>query len=221
MDSATDLFTSYESDFKLLFTDISQRLHDLPTLTGESRKASIRSTERSIDEADEIIGQMSLEINNIPSASKTKPRGRLRNYTSDLDSARGQLVKLAQSADRDALLGVRGAQMGASDQTMQQRQQLLGGTQSLERSSARLRDSERIAIETEQIGAGILGDLSTQRESIVRTHDTLNDSERYLDRSIKTLRGMARRMATNRMITIAIITVLVLLIFAVIFSKFH
>ncbi len=31
----------------------------------------------------------------------------------------------------------------------------------------------------------------------------------------------SRRMATNRIITIAIITVLVLLIVAVIFSKFH
>jgi len=192
MDNATELFTSYESDFKLLFTDISQRLHDLPTLSGESRKASIRATERSIDEADEIIGQMSLEINNIPTSAKTKPRARLRNYTADLDGARGSLVKLAQTADRDALLGARGGAHPA-DQTVAQRQQLLTGTQSLERSSARLRDTERIAIETEQIGAGILGDLSSQRESILRTHDTLNDSERYLDRSIKTLRGMARR----------------------------
>lgn len=32
---------------------------------------------------------------------------------------------------------------------------------------------------------------------------------------------MVTRMATNRVITIAIITVLVLLIFAVIYSKFH
>ena len=190
MDTPTELFTSYESDFKLLFTDISQRLHDLPGLSGEARKASIRATERSIDEADEIIGQMSLEINNIPASAKTKPRARLRNYTADLDGTRGALVKLAQSADRDALLGVRGQ---AGDETIAQRQQLLSGTQSLERSSARLRDSERIATETEQIGAGILGDLSVQRESIMRTHDTLNDSERYLDRSIKTLRGMARR----------------------------
>lgn len=76
---------------------------------------------------------------------------------------------------------------------MDQRQQLLSGTDRLERSSQRLLDSQRIANETEGIGANILGNLREQREQIVNTHNTLNDSERYLDRSIKTLRGMARR----------------------------
>jgi vesicle transport through interaction with t-SNAREs protein 1 len=186
-DATTELFASYEADFKLVFADITQKLSELSELTGESRKAAIRAAERSVDEADEIIAQMQLEINNIPSNAKTKPRQRLRNYTTDLDAARGQLVKGSQSADRDALFA------GRRDGVQEQRQQLLKGTQSLERSSQRLRESERIALQTESIGAGILGDLAGQRETIMRTHDTLNEGERYLDRSIKTLRGMARR----------------------------
>jgi vesicle transport through interaction with t-SNAREs protein 1 len=192
MDTTTELFASYEADFKLVFADINQKLSELAELTGESRKAAIRAAERSVDEADEIIAQMQLEINNIPSNAKTKPRQRLRNYTTDLDGARSQLVKGSQSADRDALFGGRRGG-GEGDAVQGQRQQLLKGTQSLERSSQRLRDSERIALETENIGAGILGDLAGQRETILRTHDTLNEGERYLDRSVKTLRGMARR----------------------------
>jgi vesicle transport through interaction with t-SNAREs protein 1 len=189
MDATTELFASYEADFKLVFADITQKLSELTELTGEARKAAIRAAERSVDEADEIIAQMQLEINNIPSNAKTKPRQRLRNYTTDLDAARGQLVKGSQSADRDALFAGR----AGGDRVQEQRQQLLKGTQSLERSSQRLRESERIALQTESIGAGILGDLAGQRETIMRTHDTLNEGERYLDRSIKTLRGMARR----------------------------
>ncbi|KAA8902592.1 t-SNARE [Sphaerosporella brunnea] len=219
MDATTELFASYEADFKLVFADITQKLSELTELTGESRKAAIRAADRSVDEADEIIAQMQLEINNIPSNAKTKPRQRLRNYTTDLDAARAQLIKGSQSADRDALFAGRRGE--ATDAVAEQRQTLLRGTQSLERSSQRLRESERIALETESIGAGILGDLASQRETIMRTHDTLNEGERYLDRSVKTLRGMARRMATNRIITIAIITVLVLLILAVIVSKFR
>ncbi|KAI5818737.1 t-SNARE [Pyronema omphalodes] len=218
MDSGSELFASYEADFKLVFADITQKIDQISELTGSARKAAIQTAEKAIDEADEIITQMSLEINNIPSTSNTKPRQRLRNYSSDLDGARGSLLKLAQSTSNAAISGGSG---GVSDAVQMQRQQLLRGTQSLERSSQRLLDSERIARETESIGAGILGDLAVQRETIVRTHDTLHDSERYLDRSITTLRGMARRMATNRIITVAIITVLVLLIIAVIFSKFH
>ncbi|KAF8251088.1 V-snare-domain-containing protein [Wilcoxina mikolae CBS 423.85] len=221
MDSGSELFASYEADFKLVFADIKQKVDQIPELTGEARKAAIHTAERAIDEADEIITQMSLEINNIPSTSKTKPRQRLRNYSTDLDSARGSLLKFAQNADREALLGRRNDSTSSGDAVAGQRQQLLKGTQSLERSSQRLLESERIARDTENIGANILGDLGRQRESIVHTHNTLNDSEQVLDRSIKTLRGMARRMATNRMITVAIITVLVLLILAVIVSKFR
>ena len=73
------------------------------------------------------------------------------------------------------------------------RQQLLSGTDRLNRSSNRLRESQRIALETEQIGAGTLSDLHRQRETIEHTRVTLLDSEGYTDRSIKTLRGMARR----------------------------
>jgi hypothetical protein len=199
MDAGSELFASYEADFKLVFADITQKLEQIPDVTGEPRKGLIHSAERAVDEADEIIGQMSLEINNIPTTSKTKPRQRLRNYTTDLDTARGNLLKYAANADRDALFGKRGGgagragSPGAGDAVAQQRQQLLGGTHSLERSGQRLQESERIANETEGIGARILDSLAIQRETILHTHDNLNDSEGYLDNSIKTLRGMARR----------------------------
>lgn len=219
-DPGSELFASYEADFKLVRADITQKLDQIPELSGEPRKAAIRAAERAVDEADEILGQMSLEINNIPSAQRSKIKPRLRNYAHDLDISRHSLVKHTQNLDRDALFGAR-SKSGSGDAVVDQRQQLLSGTDRLERSSQRLRDSQRVANETEEIGASILGDLGRQREQIVNTHNTLNDSERFLDRSIKTLRGMARRMATNRMITIAIITVLVLLIIAVIVSKFR
>lgn len=189
----SELFASYETDFRLLYTDLTQKLQELSSLSGEERRAAIRTAERAIDEADELLGQMSLEVSNIPSPSRQKPRARLRNYTSDLDSARSTILKAAASADRDALFGNRGGNGGSGDVVTDQRQQLLSGTERLERSSQRLRDSERIARETEGIGGRVLEDLRGQRERIAQTHDTLNDSERYLDRSVKTLRGMARR----------------------------
>lgn len=97
---------------------------------------------------------------------------------------------------------------------------MLSGTASLERSSQRLRDSQRVANETEQIGATILTDLRGQREQISNARNTLMEADGYVDKSIRTLRGMARRMATNRIITVAIIVILIILIFLVIASKF-
>ncbi|OAQ99592.1 hypothetical protein LLEC1_03475 [Akanthomyces lecanii] len=167
-----------------------------------------------------LLGQMRLEKSNIPTSSRGKVNQRFRNYESDIDTSRRKLNDL--SSDRSALFGSRYTDdpSGPSDIHLEQRQQLLSGTDRLDRSTQRLKASQALANETEDIGAGTLADLHRQRETIQHTHDRLMESEGYVDRSVKTLRGMARRMATNRIITISIITVLVLLILLVIYSKF-
>lgn len=218
-EAGTERFGGYEAELKLVQADLSQQLDEIPELTGEPRKAAISKAERALEEANELIGQMRLEKPNIPAPSKGKINARFRNFESDIDVAKRKLESL--SSDRRALFGSRYTDNPTTDDQLEQRQQLLSGTERLGRSSGRLRESQRIALETEDIGAGTLSDLQRQREQIIHTRETLHESEGYTDRSIKTLRGMARRMATNRIITISIITALVLLIFAVIYSKFR
>ena len=139
---------------------------------------------------------MRLEKQNIPTSSRAKVNQRLRNYESDTDSARRKLTNL--SSDRSALFGSRYTDepSGSSDIHMEQRQQLLSGTDRLDRSTQRLKASQQLANETEAIGASTLADLHTQRETIEHTHGTLLQSEGYVDRSVKTLSGMARRYCT-------------------------
>ena len=134
---------------------------------------------------------MALEKANIPANLKSKINGRYRNFQSDIDSAKRKLTSLTD--DRRALFGSRYTDNPDTDAQLEQRQQLLSGTERLGRSSGRLRESQRIALETENIGANTLGDLQRQREQIMHTRGTLLESETYTDRSIKTLKGMARR----------------------------
>ena len=134
---------------------------------------------------------MRLEKQNIPSATRSKINQRFRNFESDVDAAKRKLKSLAD--DRKALFGSRYTDNPDTDSQLEQRQQLLSGTDRLDRSSHRLRESQRIAIETEDIGRGTLADLQLQRETIQHTRSTLLESEGYVDRSVKTLRGMARR----------------------------
>ncbi|EON64577.1 vesicle transport through interaction with t-SNAREs 1 [Coniosporium apollinis CBS 100218] len=218
-EAGSELFGSYEAELKLVQADLNQKLDQIPELAGEPRKAAVRQAERALEEANELLDQMRIEKQNIPAPAKSKVNQRFRNFESDVDALKRRLKSL--SDDREALFGSRYTDNPTADDQLEQRQQLLSGTDRLERSSGRLRESQRIALETEDIGRNTLADLSRQRETIVHTRDTLGESEGYTDRSIKTLRGMARRMATNRIITIAIITVLVLLIIAVIVSKFR
>jgi vesicle transport through interaction with t-SNAREs protein 1 len=136
---------------------------------------------------------MRIEKQNIPSASRTKVNQRLRNYDTDVDGFKRKLRSLAD--DRSALFGARYSDhpSGPSDAQVEQRQQLLSGTDRLDRSTQRLKNSQSLAYETEAIGASTLADLHRQRGVIQHTSDMLLESEGYVDRSVKTLRGMARR----------------------------
>jgi len=134
---------------------------------------------------------MRLEKENLPANQKGKVNAKFRNYQHDVDIAKRKLESL--SSDRAALLGRRYKDDPSGDDQLEQRQQLLSGTERLDRSSQRLRDSQRVALDTEDIGRNTLADLSRQRETIEHTRGTLLESEGYADRSNKTLRGMARR----------------------------
>ncbi|KAK6955242.1 hypothetical protein Daesc_002873 [Daldinia eschscholtzii] len=191
-DAGSELFSSYEAEFKLVQADLTQKLDQIPELNGEPRKAAIAAAERALEEADELLGQMRLEKQNIPSSSRPKINQRFRNLETDVDGYRRKLRTL--SDDRAALFGSRYTDNPTpSDLQLEQRQQLLSGTDRLDRSSQRLRASQALAHDTEQIGAGTLADLHQQRERIAHTSQILYESEGYVDRSVKTLRGMARR----------------------------
>lgn len=147
---------------------------------------------------------MNLEKANIPTNTRSRANQRYRDYQTSLDRSQRKLLALRQ--DRAALFGSRerytddpasgshhGANGSGNDPQHEQRQQLLSGSDRLDRSTQRLKASQRIANETEAIGAATLGDLYRQRGVIEHTNDTLLRSEGYVDRSVKTLRGMARR----------------------------
>ncbi|GAM84541.1 hypothetical protein ANO11243_025370 [Dothideomycetidae sp. 11243] len=218
-DAGSELFSNYEAELRLVQADLNQKLEQIPELSGEPRKSAVSQAERALEEAKELLDSMRLEKENLPANQKTKVNAKFRNHQHDVDVARRKLEGL--SSDRSALFGRRYKDNPNADDQLEQRQQLLSGTERLERSSGRLRDSQRVALETEDIGRNTLADLNRQRETIEHTRSTLMEGETHVDRSNKTLRGMARRMATNKIITVAIITVLVILIIAVIVSKFR
>lgn len=137
------------------------------------------------------LDQMRIERSNIPSAARSKITQRFRNFESDIDAAKRKLKTL--SDDRKALFGNRYSDNPNTDDQLEQRQQLLSGTERLDRSSNRLRNAQIIANETENIGRDTIADLQIQREVIQGTRQRILESEGYVDRSVKTLRGMGRR----------------------------
>ncbi|KAF9169749.1 hypothetical protein BGX20_009881 [Mortierella sp. AD010] len=219
----SELFESYEQDFEAVKVSINERLTASGGQTGEIKKQTLRATDREIDEANEILQQMEMELLNLPQGSRTRLQARLRGYKADLDKLK-QTLKRAQStsrstADRDELLGGGSGGIDLDAASMDQRTRLLNGTDRLAESSRRLQDSHKVALETETLGAGILSDLRGQREQIIHTRNTLLEADSNIDKASRTLKGMARRMATNKLITASIIAVLIFLILFVLYRK--
>ncbi len=166
------------------------------------------------------LDQLAVEVQNVASTSRGQLSAKLREYRQSIQQSKKELVRVEEEGKRTELFGQRSDPSQADDIALDQRQQLLSGQESLDRSSQRIRDSQRIANETESIGANILTDLRGQREQIQNSRNTLLEADGYVDKSIRTLRSMTRRMAMNKVLTYLIIAVLVILILLVLYSKF-
>ncbi len=167
---------------------------------------------------------MDTEILSLPSNNRAAYNAKIRTFRTQLSNQEKQLKKYEDDEDRRQLFGNRSsspASNGNNYKDFDQRQSLLKNNASLSRTSDRLRDSQRIANETEDVGANILNNLRGQREQLLNSRNTLMEADGYVDRSISTLRTMSRRMAANKLISYAIIAVLIILIFLVLISKFR
>ncbi|KAI0025678.1 hypothetical protein F4780DRAFT_719476 [Xylariomycetidae sp. FL0641] len=233
-------FLDYVETYKTRVASLPEKLDEIDRLLrnaaghNDIKKAQseLDSVERELDAASEDLGAVKSGLINV-SENKQQAKSIKRNLDNDFNDLKTRHKKLAALAagdgKRSAALGKRSTthdqpyrdnpNATSSDQAFEQRNQLRGGTESLERQNERISRIKALSSETEGIGSSISSDLVAQRERIQHTQHTLYESEGYVDRSVKTLRGMSRRMATNRIITIAIITVLVILIMFVIWAK--
>lgn len=228
--SLPERFQTYEEDLRLVLTEVQACVESLPSQRGEARKGALSKSERSLEEARELLGALELELQEIPTSRRGEASRRVREHRGKIDSLRKAVATERDAGARRDLFGDRGAGAGAGgdgdpfadpdDAAHAQRGRLLRGTDTLERSSGRLENAHRLATETENVGAGILGDLRVQGEQLRNTRDRLSQADGNVDRSLRTLKVMGRRLITNKLITGAIIALLVLLILLVLYSKF-
>ncbi|KAI5953620.1 VTI1 [Candida jiufengensis] len=216
----SDSFNTYENDFQLALQEAKSKIAQIESVEGEQRKTYLKSIEAANDEALEVLDQMSIEVQNLPSNQRSSYNTKIRQYKQQIDETKKKYNQLSDSQDKHDLFGsrYRDEEENIGDS---QRKQLLNNHSSLERSSQRLQDSQRIALETESIGGNILNDLRSQREQISGARNTLMQADSYVDKSIQTLKSMGRRLTANKYISYGIIGVLILLIFLVLFSKFR
>ncbi|GAA5881383.1 hypothetical protein JCM16303_000155 [Sporobolomyces ruberrimus] len=231
MDST--IFQEYATDLDSLVQGIIDKLEGTAAkLKGEERNAVFRRIERELEEADEIIAQMEVEVQTADHHDKATLQNKLRDHKAKVSRQKADLKSLQASADRDDLLSRPSASHTAVDMTSRspspgaspsaayaQRTRLLSATDQLADGQRRLEESQRIALETEGLGTGILENLRGQRDTLTRTRDSLYEADGSVDRAANTIKKMVTRMQQQKAVTYAIIGVLVFLILYVLFSK--
>ncbi|SOV05809.1 related to VTI1 - v-SNARE: involved in Golgi retrograde protein traffic [Ustilago sp. UG-2017a] len=220
----SELFDSYASDLQQLKDSVCQKIDQAKSQNGEAKKSTLRRAEMEVEEAEEVISQMDIEVQGFPQSVRSRYSVQIRGFKQEVQALTKQ-VRAELSASSGGARGGHDAAYADEDGDVEadaataNRQRLLQGTASLEDGTRRLEESNRLALETEDLGADILRDLRSQREQIENSRDTLRQADQSIDRSSQTLSRMIRRAKQQKLVTIGIIVCLVLLILLILYNK--
>ncbi|XP_050410399.1 vesicle transport through interaction with t-SNAREs homolog 1B [Patella vulgata] len=214
---SSEKFESLEEDLSGIIDSAKITVNrKIQNYSGEERKSAVRQVERKLEDAYLIMQEMESEAKVAPVNYRTQMLSKIRNFKVDIESISRSLKRdMSGAGNTDSHGFDREDRMEAS-----QRGKLMQGHQSLQRTSDSIARSHQIAAETDQIGVEIISELGEQRETLVRTRERLTETDSNLSRSRKILKGMARKVMTNKMILIVIILVELAILAGVVYWKF-
>ncbi|KAK4050950.1 t-SNARE VTI1 [Microbotryomycetes sp. JL221] len=218
--AADDSFQAYVDEYAALKASIQSKFKDVAGQTGEQRKATLRRISRELEELDEVVDQLALE-----GKGNAKSMLQVRTKQAELGSFKTHLASLSAMKDRHLLLDQQERQMYEPDEdepvgAPSQRSRLLQSHQVLNKTSDRLDNAQRTALESETIGASVLENLRSQRTQLESVRDELDDADGSISRATGTIKQMIRLAYRQRVILFVFVLVLALLTLLVLWAKF-
>ncbi|EGG21614.1 v-SNARE family protein [Cavenderia fasciculata] len=216
-----DLFDGIEKNYQHVCNTITKRIKLLPTFSGERRKIAIREAENDLNEAISYLTEMERAAQT--SSQRVMYQQRVKQYQADIQKFKREVQKASQSYDYNS--GQNGNNPFSNSpedyqsQYDNQRQHLLQGYDTVTQTSDRLMRVHQISAQNEQIGEGIMVDLSKQRNQIIKMGDKLHETDENVKSARKVIGSMARRVATNKVILTFIIILLLGIIALIICLK--
>jgi len=213
-----DVFERTEQNFQHLCNTITRRIKQLPNFPAERKKVAVREAEQDIDEATQYISEMDRLAQNHP--QRVKLIQKVKQYQQDLQRFRRE-VQMAATQSSNSLNNnpFSSAQEDYDTQYGNQRQHLLAGQNKLDSTSDRLLRSHQLSAQNEEIGQNILMDLGRQGQQIRGMNNTLHETDDHVKSARKIMSGIARRLATNKIILTFIILLLMGIIALIICLK--
>ncbi|XP_077507158.1 vesicle transport through interaction with t-SNAREs 1a isoform X1 [Amblyomma americanum] len=213
------LMETFEQQYASLTADITSKSSRILNLPPDEKTAMVAEVERHLEEANELLEQMELEVRTLSVGARPKYQNRVKSYQAELARLRKEFQR-ARVAFSDELK-YREELLSNDDNcaTDDQRQWLLDNTERMERSTRLLKGGYKLALETEKVGAAILSDLSSQRETITRAREKVKETDYDIGKSSHVLSGMMRRAMQNRAVLYLVATlVLVTIVFGIYYT---
>lgn len=131
-----------------------------------------------------------------PEHIKTSQNTRLRSYKAELSRLEDEYNK---SKSKSTMLNnLDDSSLDDFDITEDQKRSLLDNSERIERTGHHLDHAYRVAVETEEIGAHVLLNLSNQRETIQRSRNRLRETNAELGRSARVMNSMIMRSLRDK-----------------------
>lgn len=221
---SSEVFESVEEELKSVVGDVRRKINEqVPRLHGEERKKVVREVERLFEDADSLLDEIDLEVPKAPQPYRQQMNTKVRKYRDELKKLSSELKSMKEMSNSSfARQELFAAQDGSAAQDLisGQRSRLYQGNQVLDRTSQSIARSNRVAIETEEIGHEIISEMGQQRESLLRTQTTLHGTDANLIQSRKILKSMYMRVMTNKLILMVIILMEIAILIGIVYWKF-
>mmetsp|Transcript_19697 Transcript_19697/g.34013 ORF Transcript_19697/g.34013 Transcript_19697/m.34013 type:complete len:223 (+) Transcript_19697:131-799(+) len=216
------LFKQYEADYCAKSTDASRKIAVLEGLSGDARRRKVLEVEGDLKAAEDVIKRMDMEARSLPVDQGKGLLVNVKNYKADLAGLKDQVKKTAAAIPQGdaarAELGL-GGEYGTTSTT--NRDRMLTATQRMEQTNGMLAHGREQLAQTEDLGVSILHDLQSQRETLVRSKNTLQGADDSISKARRILTNMTRRMMQNKIIMAGVTVFLLAAIALIVWAKLH
>lgn len=203
---AGDALQEDSTEFHELRAQAATRLQVLRECGGGAVASSFndeaKAVEKALEKMEQIRRQVQVRIKlEIGGATQRQEwEQRLRQWAQEASGLRSQLGQAREARARDSLF-LRGADAGGGGVPSHAQQMSSQSTEMLDLATRRLEEAKIQALESEDIGTGLLGDLATQRETILRARGNMRTVGFELSSARRSLDNMLMMAQRNRIMT--------------------
>eukprot|EP00771_Trimastix_marina_P001877 gnl/Trimastix_PCT/2984.p1 GENE.gnl/Trimastix_PCT/2984~~gnl/Trimastix_PCT/2984.p1 ORF type:complete len:241 (-),score=52.24 gnl/Trimastix_PCT/2984:50-772(-) len=207
-------FETNATEFDNLVEFIRKKTLDIPNQLGDERKLLVDSVRKMIQDSASLVQSMELCVRDMGSSASPhilsnleERQKRQSKLNAELNSAIRRMPDIEKQ--RDQLFGDMGS--GPGDVEMghiSAHEELRGHYTTMDKGSRIIEDSIATAQRTEDMAASTMAELERHEETLLRSRDRIDRTGENLTKARRILRGMMRRMRTNKCLIIFIIILL-------------